>query len=439
MAARKKAPKKKPSAKKAPAKKGRKRPRPAQAAVRKKARRKAAPVKNYARVRRQVFQLADLEVAPYNSRTITQEALKGLGESLAAFGVLAPPIVNVAGKKPRLVGGHQRVTQLEEMGATEAECIVVEFDELKEKRANFALNNKHIEGDFVPELTRALLDEIAQSAADAEGVMKSLRLDMLTKQIIRNASASAADLEVRTGQTEDDDIPPYSSSKALSKTGTIYKLGDHLLYCGRLAEPGDLNAFGVESADMALTIVAGKKQWTEDGLNVLLAHAIANTEGGIYFATNDAHLAQVQELFAGQGGYWSTTIVAYDPDLQAKKTQPLRNVSIPLIYGWRAGVIRHFYGNRSQGNAWKLKGRVTQNVLPVEAAVNAILNSTTVGQLVLDVNVTDGSTVIAAEKTGRKVVGIVPTPKDMDRVRRRWTEFAKGKKSKWQTATKATT
>ena len=405
-------------------------------AAKKARRRRAKPSANYAKVRTQVFQLDELEPAPYNARSITAEALRGLGESLDRLGVLALPIVNVKGGKKRLVGGHQRVTALIEAGETSCKCIVVQLDEATERRANFSLNNPHIEGEFVPELTRALLDEIAAST-EGEALTSKLRLDVLTRQVIRDATQTAAERTVKAGKLGDDDDVPYSQSSATSKTGTLYQIGDHLVYCGKLTKPGTLDAFDVEDCAMAiLNLSAGKKVMSDGFIDVLLGHTLANTAGGIYVATTLEALPRVHARFESLGGHWSNTIFAYDGS-KPKASDPYRAASVPIVYGWRTGLTRGFYGGRDQGNAWKLQKAMRADRLPVEAAVTAILNSTRQGERVLDVNVRHGETLIAAEKTGRRLIGICPSPRDLDRVRARWTAFTKGAKANWKSATKA--
>lgn len=405
-------------------------------AAKKARRRRAKPASNYVKVRTEEFVLADLEPAPYNARSITAEAMRGLGESLERFGVLAMPIVNVKGGKKRIVGGHQRVTKLIDEGEETCLCIVVELDEATERRANFSLNNPHIEGEFVPELTRALLDEIAEST-EGEAVTGKLRLDVLMRQIIRDATQTASERTVKSGKLADDDDVPYSQSKPTSKAGTLYAIGDHLVYCGKLTKPGTLDAFDVDDCAMAmLNLSAGKKAMSDGFIDVLLGHTLANTAGGIYVATTLEALPQVHGRFEALGGHWSNTIFAYDGS-KPKSAEPYRAASVPIVYGWRSGLTRGFYGGRDIGNAWKLQKALKSDRVPVEAAVTAILNSTRQGERVLDVNVRHGETLIAAEKTGRRLIGICPSPRDLDRVRARWTAFTKGPKANWKSATKA--
>jgi hypothetical protein len=119
------------------------------------------------------MKLDQLAPAPYNPRRISPKALKGLQESLGAFGVVQPIVWNKRSK--HIVGGHQRVRGLRAMGETEAPVVVVDLDPEKEKALNLTLNNPKIEGEFTPELD-AILIELNK---DAPAFYQKLRLDAL--------------------------------------------------------------------------------------------------------------------------------------------------------------------------------------------------------------------------------------------------------------------
>ncbi len=237
------------------------------------------------------------------------------------------------------------------------------------------------------------------------------------------------------GKTADESVPAFSKSEAASKLGAIYALGQHRLHCGHLQAPGTLEAFGLERADATITSLIAKQDLSIDLIDVMLRHALSNTEGPIYVATSPSNLPRLQGRFTELGGHWSNTIVAFDPEVRSK-TQAFPDAAIAIIYGWTEGQAHAYYGGRDQGNVIRLTQRLSSR-LPVEVAVQAMLNSTTTGGVVLDPNADGGATVIAAEKTGRRVVGWVSSAREMDRVRRRWAEFVSGEGVNWKAKTKA--
>ena len=396
---------------------------------------KAPPKPNYAHVRRRMFKIDELEDAPYNARSITHEALRGLSASLEQFGVLALPIVNVAHTPPRIVGGHQRVAALRQLGQKEVECVVVRFDDIREKQANFALNNPAIQGAFIPGLTRELLEELAKVCIDPE-LLPELRLDALLKQVIRSAESGTADKVVTTGKVADDAVAPVAQSSSSSKLGHVYAIGEHLVVCGKLVSPGDLSVFGVDRASMAFATLTNLSDAASiEILDVLFRHSLQNTAGVAYFPVSPTVMPLAQSRLIECGGYWSNTLVCY-ASAEASKTMAFNPAAITMLYSWPVGQAHGFFGGRDQGNVWKLKA-ATGDHLPVEAVVRAIQNGTTAGQRVLDVLADGGTSLIAAEKTGRRLLGYVSSPRETDRVRRRWAEFVHGEGADWKALTVA--
>lgn len=392
---------------------------------------------NHASVERQTFKIDELEDAPYNARTISQRALGGLTASLERFGVLALPVVNlVRGQKPRLVGGHQRVGVLREAGETEVECVVVRWKRDKERLANFALNNAAIEGEFVPELTNRILEQIRESVGDgADQLFGDLQFDHLVRTITREATAGDEDRQVRTGKTADEDeAPAPTQTKATSKRGKVYRLGEHRLWCAKLVDPASLELLGTNQPVMAFTHLDTQREadFDEGFVDTHLLTLMRNSTGGVYVATQMRRLAMIQRRFTELGGHLSNTLLAYQPEAEG---EDYADVTIPILYGWRDGVTRSFFGD-NPSNVLKLKNERQLGRLPVEIATAAILNSSKVGEFVFDSNVTHGAVLIAAEKCGRRLMGICPTPRQLDRVRQRWTRFVKGEKANWRTATK---
>ena len=117
------------------------------------------------------MKLAELKPAPYNPRTISEAALRGLSASIKRFGLVEPIIVNK--RSGNVVGGHQRLKVLEAEGETETDVVLVDLAEPEEKALNLALNNPAIAGNFTDDV-RAILDELHESLPD---VCNDLNLD----------------------------------------------------------------------------------------------------------------------------------------------------------------------------------------------------------------------------------------------------------------------
>lgn len=117
--------------------------------------------------------VADLRPADYNPRKIDKKAQAGLTASIERFGAVQPIIVNE--RTGNIVGGHQRLKSLLDLGQDEMTVVVVDVDEIEEKALNVALNNPHISGEFTDALG-SILDDVANGAPD---LFTDLRLDEL--------------------------------------------------------------------------------------------------------------------------------------------------------------------------------------------------------------------------------------------------------------------
>ncbi len=97
-------------------------------------------------------------------------------------------------------------------------------------------------------------------------------------------------------------------------------------------------------------------------------------------------------------------------------------------YGWRTGAAHVWLGPNNVSNVWEVKKVNPADMIhltekPVELAERAILNSSRAGENVLDLFGGSGSTLIAAEKTGRKAFLMEIDALYCDVIVKRWEEF----------------
>ena len=101
--------------------------------------------------------ICELTPAQYNPRSITTVQREALRKSLLRFGNVLPVVWNKRTKT--LIGGHQRLSILQELGETETQVVVVDLPLGREKALNIALNSPTVAGDFTDDLA-VLLEEI---------------------------------------------------------------------------------------------------------------------------------------------------------------------------------------------------------------------------------------------------------------------------------------
>ena len=103
--------------------------------------------------------LTDLIPADYNPRKDLKpgdDEYEKLKRSIEQFGMVQPVIWNKT--TGRVIGGHQRLKVLIDLGHTETECVVVEMDEAQEKALNIALNK--ISGDWDKDKLALLISDL---------------------------------------------------------------------------------------------------------------------------------------------------------------------------------------------------------------------------------------------------------------------------------------
>ena len=107
--------------------------------------------------------IREMERATYNPRIDLMPGdreYENLRRSIMTYGVIIPIVWNK--RTNRVVGGHQRLTVLENEGETEVDVSVVDLDETAEKQLNVALNK--IEGDWDEEKLSLLLADLGEDA-----------------------------------------------------------------------------------------------------------------------------------------------------------------------------------------------------------------------------------------------------------------------------------
>lgn len=190
----------------------------------------------------QKISIEKLKPAEYNPRKDLKpedEEYQKIKKSLVEFGYVAPVIVNA---DMTVIGGHQRLKVLKELGYTEIECNVVDLDKDKEKALNIALNK--ITGEWDNTKLEELLAELKETSIDMDMTGFSFdEVDNMLKDI--------------TGSKEDDfdvDQALNEIEEPTSKPGDVWILGRHRLMCGNSTQKEEvMRLMNKQEADMLLT------------------------------------------------------------------------------------------------------------------------------------------------------------------------------------------
>lgn len=138
--------------------------------------------------------IRDMDRAAYNPRIDLipgDTEYENLRRSITTYGMLIPVIWNK--RTNRVVGGHQRLTVLENEGETETDISVVDLDETQEKQLNVALNK--VEGGWDEEKLAELLMELGEDATLTGFTQQEI--DSLTNDIDSLIDGETVDEELK--------------------------------------------------------------------------------------------------------------------------------------------------------------------------------------------------------------------------------------------------
>lgn len=138
--------------------------------------------------------IRELNRATYNPRIDLipgDSEYENLRRSINTYGMLIPVIWNK--RTNNVVGGHQRLTVLENEGETEVDVSVVDLDETQERQLNVALNK--IEGGWDEEKLAELLLELGEDATLTG--FNQQEIDSLTNDIDSLIDGDTVDEELK--------------------------------------------------------------------------------------------------------------------------------------------------------------------------------------------------------------------------------------------------
>ena len=410
-----------------------------------------------------------LNPAAYNPRRDLKPGDKDyekLKRSIEEFGFVEPVVWNEA--TGNVVGGHQRLKVLLDMGETEIDCVVVDLDPQREKALNLALNR--IQGGWdETKLAEVMADldasdfDVSFTGFDAEEV-DSLMNKFYSAEAIEDgfdAKKAAADIEAAGG--------------AVTRPGDLWQLGDHRLLCGDGASAGDMERLmGAERAACAITAppLGSRKEYVKDGLTPWLSrmaeaakHLCQYAEVvcwnmGDLFATGTQYVEPTgfysMKLFSDcnfrplwirvwkkqgqQARAGSTHLNSAKPQRQfeylaAFAGEQAEEYNLPE-YAWVSAFAAHNYRfvkrltkeeRRKWGYAgvWEISSPDKEGcpLVPVELPWRCMKMHSDPGGLILDPFAGGGTTLIAAEQSGRRCFAMESDPVLCDLTIMRWEQF----------------
>jgi DNA modification methylase len=153
--------------------------------------------------------------------------------------------------------------------------------------------------------------------------------------------------------------------------------------------------------------------------------------GGFYVWGGYANVGNYPPVFKKHGLYFSQAII-WDKQHPVLTRKDFMGAHEWCFYGWREGAAHRFFGPANVPDLWHIKKVNPQSMIhltekPVELAKRAIEYSSKPGENVLDLFGGSGSTLIAAEMTGRRAFLMELDPLYCDVIVQRWEAFTGGK------------
>lgn len=371
--------------------------------------------------------------ADYNPRKdlkLGDPEYEKLKRSIEQFGYVEPVIWNKT--TSHVVGGHQRLKVLLDMGITEVECVVIEMNEEKEKALNIALNK--ISGDWDKDKLMLLIADLQGADFDVSLTgFEPAELDALFKDSLKD------------GIHEDDfDVDAELQKPALTKQGDVWMLGQHRLVCGDSTKADTFNLLmDGKLANLVVTDPpynvnyegsAGKiknDNMGNEAFYEFLLEAFKNTEAAmakdasIYVFHADTEGLNFRKAFAESGFYLSGTCIWKKQSLVLGRS-PYQWQHEPVLFGWKKSGKHNWYADRKQTTIWEFekpkKNADHPTMKPVALVAYPILNSSLSNCIVLDPFGGSGSTLIACEQTDRICYTIELDEKYCDVIVKRYIE-----------------
>jgi DNA modification methylase len=358
-----------------------------------------------------------LDPAYYNPRKDLKPGdpeYEKLKKSIQEFDLVEPLVWNE--RTSRLIGGHQRLKVLQELGYTKVEVSVVDLPEEKEKALNVALNK--IQGDWDYVKLKDLLEELDTGEFDLE--LTGFDMDEIE------------DLMTQFHVPEEiiEDEVPEPPEEPITQPGDLWILGRHRLLCGDATKKEDVERLmDGKKADMVFTdppyniasdsknVAAdcsrsmyklSKSEWDKNfDINELfpcLFDAIAE-DCTVYICTSHFLAGDIWKWMKEWAAHYSYCVWS-KPNPMPSLTKRHWTWNTELVcYATRGKHIFHFPKEGHALSTWTINkkngGTVHPTEKPVEVPSTAISFSSNEHQCVLDLFGGSGSTLIACEQLNR--------------------------------------
>ncbi len=409
------------------------------------------------------YRLVDeLKLDPQNPRTHSPRHIRQICRSIVEFGFLIPILIDASGK---VIAGHGRLLAARQLEWREVPTTQIRHLSEAQARAFMIADNRLTE---ISEWDDALL---------ATQLRELAALDLDFSLEITGFDAAEIDLRIEQSILTDNDderanqVPEPSGDSPVTKPGDVWILNEHKVLCASALERNSYTTLmGKDRAEMVFidppynvaidgnvsglgatrhrefAMASGemsKEEFQQFLTNVFLLLAKYSGQHSLHFVCMDwRHTGEViaagediyNELInccvwvkdnAGMGSFYRSQH-EFVFVFKSQKGSHRNNVQLGQ-YGrnrtnvWNYPCANSFSRSGEEGKLLALH----PTVKPAALVGDAMMDCTERGAIVLDTFLGSGTTVIAAERTGRRCYGLEIDPRYVDTIVRRWQVFTR--------------
>ena len=392
--------------------------------------------------------LASLIPDPRNARTHPRRQIDQIKSSITAFGFTNPILADPQG---HLIAGHGRLIAARELGLSEAPVIELGgLSEAQKKALRLADNKIALNAGWDVDILKLELAELS---------MPELDIDLS----LTGFSTGEIDVILKDGGDPDDEVIPATPVTPRTRPGDIWQLGEHRVGCGDGRDVVFLKAVIGEEERVAAAFLdppynvkinghANAKgrhrefamasgEMAPSAFRAFLAETFGacvavSTPGAVHFICMDwRHLGDVE---AAGGGLYDALLNICVWNKSNAGMGSLYRSKHEMVFVYRVPGAAHTNAvelgkhGRNRTNVWdyasvnSMRGSRREDlalhptVKPVAMVADAFCDVTRQGELVLDIFLGSGTSLIAAERVGRRFRGLDIDPAYVDVAIERW-------------------
>lgn len=392
----------------------------------------------------------DLEAFQGKLKSISEVEFEKLKSAILKYGFSFPVFV----WRKNILDGHQRVQAVKrliddgyELEGGMLPVVLIEAKDRKEAAEKLLLINSRyatIDQDGFD----WFVQDFDIDVVDMSGLLEIPEIDF-----------GIEDDEEFEGNTDPDDVPEVEETP-VTKMGDIWLLGKHRLCCGDSTKIEDVERLmGGEKADMVFcdppygvsyadknamlnsiapanriqteiendhkTVIEMKEFWKK----LFSALHFAASDKASYYLTGPqgGELMMMMMMSIIDAGWQLKHMIIWVKNNHVLGRCDYHYKHEPILYGWKNRETHNFYGSSSEFSVWNidkpLKSDLHPTMKPVELVSKAIKNSSKDNDIIIDFCNGSGTTIIAAQQTGRKCYAMEISPQYVDVAVKRWQDF----------------